>query len=171
MKTKIIICFIALGLLAGCGANRKPYDNSLDKNVTINLVQGEDSKGGFFDSKLGFFASVDIVAGVNDLDDRCRTKYKGYVDLEPGDTKIGLKPDQLTYLMVEVTKSASGGSSSFSEGTLIKPKKGYKYELHMNYSDGMSDLKLYEIRKSKKTKMKMFPLAACKPKGAQSVTP
>ena len=162
MRITIIICLASFTLLAAC-SSRTPYKNIQDKNLTVNLVQGEDSRGGFFDPSLGFFSSVDIVAGINDLNPKCETAYKGYIDLKPGNNELGLKPEQLTYLMVEVVKSASGGATSFSRGTLIKPKKGKQYELDVNYVDSMFDMKLYEVRKSKRKKINITPLNTCKP--------
>lgn len=138
-----------------------PYKNILNKNLTVNLVQGENSKGSFFDSSLGFFTSVDIVAGVNNLNAKCDGDYRGYIDLVPGKNKLGLKPGQLAYIVVVVVKSASGGSSSSSHEVMIKPKKGIQYELDVNYVENMFDMNLYEVRKSKRKKMP--PLGVCKP--------
>ena len=149
--------FIAISvLLSGCFSNNVRYPNTNAKNVTINLEQGKDDRG-------GFFTSVEIVAGVNDVTKSgCDTEYKGFIDLKPGKNKLGLKPGKKTYILVEVAKSSHSHSSSYSRGTVFTPKKGVKYEIDVNYVDSMFDFRFYEKKKSKRKQLKIAHLPRCK---------
>lgn len=155
MRIPLILCIMTASLLTGCSSVPK-YPNTLPKNVTINMTLGENDRG-------GFFTSVDVAAGVNDLDRKCNIDYKGYVKLEPGKNEIGLAPGQLTYLLIEIVRSSYSSAGSFSRGTLLIPKKDAKYEIDFNYIDSMFDLRIYEIYKSKKRELDPVPLDACMP--------
>lgn len=148
---------LILGLMiTGCSSVPK-YPNTLAHNMTINMKLGDDDKG-------GFFTSVDAAVGVNDLDAKCDTHYQGYVTLKQGENKIGLKPGQPTFLMIEIVRSTYNTGGSFSRGTILNPVKGAKYVMDFNYVDKMFDLRLYEVSNNKKKKMELVPLSACKPK-------
>lgn len=145
-------------LLLGCSSKPqiKKYPNIYAKNISINVEV--DTPTGFFSKKL------DVAVGVNDVNKDCSTQYKGRVKLSNGENKLGLKTGKSTFIIIEiVTNSYSSTSSSFKRGTLIRPKKGSTYNIVMNYVDNMFDLRLYEIRKSKRKQLNIIPLSACKP--------
>ena len=122
--------------------------------MTVNLKIDETS---------GFFKKVEVIVGVNNLDKYCRYDYKGHVELSPGKNKVGLETGQLTYFLVNVVHKFLGSQSEFKQGVLIRPKKGRKYEFDINYLDSMLDLRLYEVRKSKRREMKILTDDDCKP--------
>jgi len=142
-----------IGLLAGC-SSIVHYPNTAPKNVTINMSTDKTS---------GLFTSVEFSAGINNLKKDCTTDYKGFVDLKAGTNKIGLKTGVPTFLVLEIKQDGFNNVRTSQQGTLIKPKKGSKYEVVMKYFDSMVDFRIYEIRKSKRKKLKITPITACKP--------
>lgn len=144
---------VSIGLLVGCASSSAPrYDNTQDKNVTINVNTDERS---------GLFTSVEAVAGINDLDNHCKTNYRGYVELSPGKNQIGLPPGVKTYLNVEFAFGSRSSSSSFARGTILKPVKGHQYDVDVEYIDGMYDFRLYEVSGSKRKQLKVVPMEQC----------
>lgn len=140
-------------LLAGC-SSIVHYPNTAPKNVTINMSTDKTS---------GLFNSVEFSAGINNLKKDCTTDYKGFIDLKAGENKLGLKTGVSTFLILEIKQDSLNGVKTFQQGTLIKPKKERKYEVVMKYFDSMFDFRLYEIKKSKRKKLKISPLSECKP--------
>lgn len=142
-------------LLISCATSSKRYLNTYSKNVTIDVK---------IDKKNGAFSSTKAYLGVNDLIKGCKTEYQGEIELIKGKNKLGLAPGKLTYLIVEILQKNSfpNTTSTFQQGTLIKPKKGRRYEVIVNYVDNMFDFRLYEIRKSKRKQLQIIPLSACR---------
>lgn len=153
MKTKLLGYLMLIGLLAGC-SSIVHYPNTAPKNVTINMSTDKTS---------GLFTSVEFSAGINNLKKDCTIDYKGFVDLKAGQNEIGLKTGVPTFLILEIKQDGFNSVRTSQQGTLIKPKKGSKYEVVMKYFDSMIDFRLYEIRKSKRKKLKITPITACKP--------
>jgi hypothetical protein len=112
--------------------------------------------------KGGFFTSVDVAAGINDLVSKCETSYQGYVDLVEGENKLGLAPDKTTYVMIEIARNTLSSGGSFGRGTVITPKQGAQYILDFNYVDAMFDLRFYELKKNKKIELPIVALPVCK---------
>ncbi len=153
MIKRVIACSLVGSLLFGCSSTPHYADNNFEKNVTINLTMDESS---------GLFSSVDVAAGINDYDDACQHHYRGFVELVPGENKIGLAPGVLTYLMVEITHSRFRKTSRFSRGTMIQPKRGRQYVVDINYADSMYDFRVYEVRGSKRKELKLVSDPACR---------
>lgn len=139
--------------MLGC-ASEPRYKNEPKKNLIINLN---------VDEKNGIFSSIDIAAGVNDIDKQCQSHYRGYQTLHPGVNEMGLTQGVLTNLVVEVVKSTYRSGSSYSRSTLLKPAPGKLYEIDVSYLDNMFDFKLYEVRGSSRVAMKLVPFSSCVP--------
>ena len=153
MSRLIIVC-LAFALLVGCAASEIRYANSYDENLTINVTT---------DKSGSLFTSIEITAGINDLDAACQPHYQGYVDLAPGPNKIGLAPGVLTYLIVEISYSGPGKNTRFSRGTLLKPLPGKRYVIDVDYIDSMYDFRLFEVKGGKRKSLEQVPASACKP--------
>ena len=156
MRAKYLFFLILSSLLIGCSSTEKKYPNTLKKNLIIELttdISGET------------YSKFEVVAGVNDLNDNCEIDYKGLIKLKSGKNEIGLKPEQLTYLAVEIFQKQSfhSGTSSSMRGTLFKPKKNKKYHVIVKYIDGMFDFRLYETKNKKRYEYKPTPISACQP--------
>jgi len=147
MLRLVITGFLVGGILLGCASTPR-YTSSHDENVTINV----DVDGG------GLFTSVDMAAGVNDLDADCQPHYRGAVELSPGANPIGLAPGVLTYLMVDIAYSRPGASSNFGRGTVLRPMPGKQYEVDIAYHDNMYDFRLFEVSGSKRQEMQRLSL-------------
>lgn len=139
--------------MIGC-STAVQYPNSVPKNITINLTT---------DTSSSFFNSTVISAGVNNLNKDCTTDYKGFINLTSGNNNLGLKTGLLTHLILEIKQDGFTGTKTFQRGTLIKPKPGSKYEVIVKYIDSMFDFRLYEVRKSKRSELKIIPWSTCQP--------
>lgn len=153
MKAKLFGCLILSSLITGCSSTAH-YPNTASKNVTINVTT---------DTSSSFFNTVKISAGVNNLNKDCTTEYKGFINLTTGKNKLGLKTGVSTHLILEIKQDGFTGTKTFQRGTLIRPKKGSKYEVIVKYIDNMFDFRLYEIRKSKRKELKIIARSACQP--------
>lgn len=146
--------FVLGSLLIGC-ASDPVYKNETDKNLVINLK---------VDEKNGLFSSIDIAAGVNDIDKQCQPHYRGYQTLSRGRNEMGLTKGVLTNLVVEVVKTKYRSGSSYSRGTLITPMQGKRYEIDVSYLDSMLDFRLYERVGKQRISLKLIPMSECSPK-------
>jgi len=147
MYIRSLIGITAGALLVGCAASLPRYPNDRPKNVTINL---------HFESSGGFLSSSEAFAGVNDIAKDCSTKYKGWVKLDEGKNDVGLAIGQPTMLVVELSHSSWLGNSSGSmqRGVVITPKPGAHYLLDVNYADAMYDIRLYQMTRNGKKRLK-----------------
>lgn len=146
MFGRSLIGITALALLAGCAGSLPRYPNDRPKNVTINL---------HFESSGGFLSSSEAYAGVNDVGKDCSTHYKGWVKLKEGNNDVGLAVGQPTMLVVELSHSSWGGDSgSMQRGVVITPKPGAHYRLDVNYADAMYDIRLYQMTRNGKKRLK-----------------
>lgn len=122
--------------------------------MTVNLKTDESS---------GFFTKFQVLAGVNDLNKKCEIDYKGHVELEKGKNKIGLVPGQLTLFLINIAHTRGNSQTNYKNGMLIRPKRNRRYELDVEYLDSLLDLRLYEVRKSKRKRLKIIPQSGCRP--------
>lgn len=161
IRKKTFIFLVLSILLSGCSATREYYSNNEEKNITVEIKT---------DLKEGFFSSVEISAGINDVNKDCSTKYKGMVELKSGKNKLGLKNGKLTFLAIEVFQkdSLQYSTASSIRGTLLKPMRGMKYNVVVKYIDGMFDLQVFEIRNNKRKRLDIVPMEACKPSNLTS---
>lgn len=150
----LILAIISTNLLVACASSSAPrYDNTQEKNVTINVNM---------DERGGLFSTVEVVAGVNDLDNNCNINYRGFVELSHGKNQIGLTPGANTYLNIEVAFGSRTSSSSFARGTILKPARGRQYEVDVKYIDSMYDFRLYEVSGSKRKPLEVVPMEHCR---------
>lgn len=150
MSKKSIFLFAFVFILAGC-SNLKTYPDNLAKNIYVKTK---------VDS--GVEARIDIY----EMDDNCEGDYAGSVDLDKKTTRFGLKKSRLSYLDFRFITSSFFSASSSSSGmsTLIKPRKGYRYDVSVSYEDNIYDIEIKErASKSKKGReVSILPLQACK---------
>ena len=151
MKVKLFGYLILSSLIIGC-SSAVHYPNSISKNITINVST---------DTRSSFFKAIEFSAGVNDLNKDCTTEYKGFINLTAGKNKLGLKTGVSTHLILEIKQDGFTGTSTFQQGTLIRPQKGSQYEVIVKYIDNMFDFSLYERKNSKRKKLKIIPWSAC----------
>ena len=150
MKNKILFVFAFIFILSGC-SNLKIYPDKLTANFFVKTRVDSDVK-----------ARVDIY----EMDKKCEGEYVGTVDLNKGNTKFGLEKARLSYLDFRFISSSFFSSSSSSSGmsTLIKPRKGYRYDISVSYEDNIYDVEIRENQKKKKKgrELNVIPLHACK---------
>lgn len=136
-------------LLAGC-SNLKTYSNDLTKNIFV---------------KAKIESSVKARIDIFDINQKCDGEYVGTVDLDENKTNFGLRKSRISYLDFRFISSGFFSSTTSSSGlsTLIKPQKGYTYDVSVSYQDNIYDVEIREKRaKSKKGKeLKITPLHEC----------
>ena len=143
-------------LITSCSTNiAVHYPNNGPQNITIHITAEKSNN---------YVTSVDISAGVNELNKDCDISHKGFINLTSGENKLSIKPNITTYLVLQITQDGRMGKQTFQRGTLIKPEMDKKYEIVMNYIDSMFDFNLYEVRESKRKTLDILPLTACQPK-------
>lgn len=149
MVKKTLLIFSFFLLLAGC-SNLKTYPNDLNKNVFVNVKIESAVK-----------ARVDIF----EVNKKCEAEYVGTVDFDEKKKNIGLKKSTLVYLDFRFITSGFFSSSTSSSGlsTLIKPRKGYLYDVSVSYEDSIYDVEIREKRRKRKKgrELKITPLGEC----------
>ena len=142
-------------LMGGC-SGIKTYSNTMEKNLSIRAELDEST----FFSKLK--ASVDIYS----VDSECRTLYKGTVKLRDAPIDVGLPSGRMSYLdfIFERSSSWRGLSNTISKGTLLKPRKGIRYDITASYMDNIYYVEVFEKGKGKKSRreVELRELGACK---------
>lgn len=134
---------IAAGLMAGCSGIR-PYPNDLAKNMRI---QTETKSGSVFSSLR---ASVDIYK----VDKNCQVDYQGTVRLDKPSVMVGMPQNKLGYVVVRFNSSCflCGSSSSMRQEILLKPRRGYNYDVKVKYIDDIYDVRIMEKHPQKSKK-------------------
>ncbi len=154
-KRWIILAGLLLftGLITSC-AGIKPYPNTLDKNLSIKTS-----------SKGGFLTTVSVRVHISKVDKNCQNAYIGTVKLRNPVEKLGLPTDKWSYLSFNfATSSFLGGSNtSINLGTLLKPRKGYTYDLNVTYFDNIYNVEIFEKgpRGKKSREIDLRNLEAC----------
>lgn len=145
---------LGLALVSGC-SNIKTYSENYPDNMQVKTRTDSGS----------FFSSLDTVVHIYRLNNKCESDYLGTVEFEDPVTDIGLPVNQLLYLDFVFINSSYGSSSSMSHETLLRPKKGARYEVALTYLDALYDVELWErrSRKAARKPLTMVPYEACKP--------
>jgi hypothetical protein len=116
---------LAAALLFGC-SGIKTYPNTLEKNLLIRT--SAESKA--------FLEKVRVAIDIYEVDEECRTEYKGTVKLGKA-TEVGIPPGRTSYLAFKFKRSnfLARSKSSITEETMLKPRAGHKYDVEVSYKD------------------------------------
>ena len=148
----LIVCVVHL---SGC-ASTKLYSSSLQDNVDITTRADSGSS----------FSSVNIVLDIYDVNRTCEIKFLGSVKLSETKTLVGLPVNKNSYLSFRFIGSSfmGGSSSSTSFDTLLKPRKGYEYDIHARYIKGIYNVDILEYRsiKGRKHRVESRELNQCR---------
>jgi len=127
---------LVTGWLAGC-SGIKTYPNSLDKNLLVHT----STESGSILSKVRASLSISRV------DAQCRTEYEGTIDLGKSHISVGVPVDRWSYLVFDFSSSGLlSNSSTMAQGTLLKPRAGYRYDIEVSYSDDLYNVVIRESR-------------------------
>jgi len=141
-------------ILNGCSAI-KTYPDNWAKNIFIISDTKSDS----------VMSSVKASIDIFDVNNKCREKYIGTVQLKNKKSKIGLKNNQIIYLDFHFLTSGFFASSSSVSGlgTLIKTRNGYIYEVMASYKGNIYDVSIWEKRTkgAKGRELEFIPLHQC----------
>ena len=123
MLKRLAFIFFCLSV-SGCGSNIKPYSSSAEANLFINIKTDPDIK-----------TSIDIYY----LGNNCKLSYRGTVNLENSKQSIGLKINQVQYLVVSFFSSSfwAGRSSSMSQEITLNPSADNQYIMNVSYLDNI----------------------------------
>lgn len=134
-RRRVVFAVLALGLLAGC-SGIKTYANTPEKNLRIRTV----TKSGSIFSKVR--ATVDIYR----VDAGCKLKYEGTVNLDSPVLGVGIPAQRLSYLAFNFASSAflGGTTNATSQGTLLRPRVGYRYNVDVSYADDIYNVVIRE---------------------------
>jgi len=156
--------FIKLSLAGLCGllvltgcSGLKTYPN--DRPANVHLKTETDSGS--------MLTGIDTQVHIYRVSSKCTTDYLGTVEMDENTADVGLPVGELLYVNFVFVRSGFLSSSTSSTGidTLIKPKRGAKYIVDLQYLDDMYDMQIWEkaSTKSGKRKLPIVPFDACKP--------
>jgi len=125
---------LLIGCLAGC-SGIKTYPNSLDKNLLVHTSTDSAS----------IFSRVRASLSISRVDEQCRIQYEGTVDLDKSSIPVGIPVERWTYLVFDFASSGLlANSSSMAQGTLLKPRAGYRYDVEVTYRDDLYNVVIRE---------------------------
>jgi hypothetical protein len=159
---KPVWLLLLAGVLAGC-SGLPPYESDLPANLSINTKLSAPSVlltaplAGTFDADMHVTA----------VDRHCQKNYRGTVKLGSTAVKVGIPPDQLSYLVFEFSGRSllTRGSASSTYTTLLTPRSGHHYDVDVAYADEMYSITVYERNPQSglRRKVERRPFSACKP--------
>ena len=139
----------ALALLVGaCASGRKTYPNDLpDKSLSVRP------------SLTGVRGALHI----HGVDARCKTEYLGTLALDRVSLPVGLTPERTAYLVFEFSGSSMlRGSFSMTAATLLKPRRGHRYEIDASYRNDIYHVVVREVPpKGFARELPLADLSAC----------
>lgn len=154
MSQKLII-LLSLAIVSGGCSNLKNYPDDLVKNIFVKTKTDSGS----------FFSSIDSRIDIFDVDKACKIKYIGTVKLDKKKKGVGLQNNKVSYLDFRFISSGflSSSSSSTSFATLLKARKGYIYDVLVNYEDDLYNVEIWEKRskREKGHELDTIPLEEC----------
>ena len=140
---------LVLSTLAACSAV-KIYPNTLDKNLRV--ITKTDS-------------GVDAAIEIYEVKPDCGIKYSGTVQLDNPDVDIGIPTGRSSYLVFVFSSSGFfTGSSSITYGTLLRPRKGSRYDIDVSYQEDIYNVVVHErLGANNSQEIETKSLADCKP--------
>lgn len=132
---RVTFAVLALSLLAGC-SGIKTYPNTLEKNLRIRTATNSGS----------IFSKVRATVNIYRVDAGCKLKYEGTVNLNSPVLGVGIPAQQLSYLAFNFASSTflGGTTNATSQGTLLKPRAGYRYDVDVSYADDIYNVVIRE---------------------------
>lgn len=148
---------VLLGLLGGC-SGIKPYPNKQTQNLYISTERSSGS----------VLTSIKMAVDIYRVNADCTTVYEGTVQLPDKTATIGIPAGRLSYLDFVFANSGffSNSSSTITSGTLLKPRKGYRYDIEARYIDAIYNVEIREKSPGKKQGRLIEPgdMRNCRPK-------
>jgi hypothetical protein len=155
-KLAFILLCLSTVLSACSGTGIKPYSSELNNNLQIRVKTSSGS----------YFSSVKATLAIYQVNKDCTVVYQGTVKLDKPVIDIAIPEARNSYLVFGFASSSflASNSSSISYDTLLKPRKGYKYEISASYIDNIYNVEIFEIGRKKSTKRQVaaIDLDQCK---------
>jgi hypothetical protein len=155
LATRSALVFLVIsGMLAGC-SSMKTYPNFAAKNFSINTTTNSGS----------FFSSVNAALDIYHVNSSCQETYAGTVKLNRDMVEVGIAEEKPSYLSFRFNSSGfwSNRTSTITYETLIRPRKGYRYDVNVSYVDDIYNVDVFEKRSpgSKGKKVPVYHLKDC----------
>ena len=153
--TRTLLAFTACALLLSGCSGIFPYQNHLEKNLSVRTKTDSGS----------LFTSIKARVDVYTVDDACQLTYQGSVDLDRKEVPIGLPQNRKAYLDFIFSHSGFLSSRKGSTGfdVYFTTRHGFEYVAEAHYTEGIYDVVLKERKKGRK-KMRELGYGECTPK-------
>ncbi len=156
MRNHLITLILAAGFIPGC-SGLKTYSSDLDNNLRIS---SETESG-------SMFSSVNAELDIHRIKPDCSTEYAGTVELDGPPVDVGIPTGRSSYLVFVFESSGflSSTSGSTSYDTLLRPRRGYQYDIKVSYKENLYNVVINEIAPGgkKRRELESKELAACRP--------
>lgn len=140
---------VVLSMLSACSAV-KTYPNTLDKN--LHVITRTDS-------------GVDAAIEIYEVKPDCSIKYSGTIQLDNPGIDVGLPTGRSSYLVFVFSSSGFfTGSSTITYDTLLRPRKGVRYDIDVRYQQDIYNVVINKrLGSNKSREIEAKSLADCKP--------
>lgn len=150
----IYVCLFVITLSGCSGIPTYPNTSLKNLHVTTRVDSGSAS------------SSTAAAIDVHRVNARCETQHLGRVNLENGQTQVGIPVNETLFLdfIFASKRFLSSHISATRYSTLLTPRRGYKYTAQVIYDNDIYDVVIRQTREGRFTGgvIKRVPLSACK---------
>ena len=145
---------IILSVLTAC-SGIKTYPNNLDRNLHVTTKTDSGS----------VLSSVRAAVDIHQVEPDCSIKYAGTIQLDKPGVDIGIPAGRSSYLVFVFSSSGFlSASSTTTYSTLLRPRKGIRYDIDVSYLEDIYNVVIHERRgRNKSREIEAKSLAVCKP--------
>lgn len=160
------VAMMAMAVVGSACSGLPSYESTSPPNLYVNV---KVTRGGPFSISARGVTNFGAFLHINAINQACAGTYLGSVKLDTAPAKIGIPADQLVYLTFEFTghNFLTRGSGGTSWSSLLTARKGYQYDIDVEYTDDMYSVHMFERGPANGTRRQVEhrSLRAC---GAQS---
>jgi len=115
--------------------------------------------------RVGGREAVDAAIEIYEVKPDCSIKYSGTIQLDNPVIDVGVPTGRSSYLVFVFSSSGFfTGSSAITYDTLLRPRKGIRYDIDVRYQQDIYNVVVHERLGSNKSKeIEAKNLAECKP--------
>ena len=134
---------LATAVVVSACSGLPSYESTSPPNLSVNV---KVARGGPFSISAHGVTNFGVFLHVNAINQACVGTYLGSIKIDSSPVKIGIPPDQLVYLTFEFSghNFLTRGSGGTSWSSLLTARKGYQYEIDVEYTDDMYSVNMFE---------------------------
>ena len=137
------VVILAMAVVGSACSGLPTYESTSPPNLGVNV---KVSRGGPLSISARGVTNFGVFLHINAINPACAGAYLGSVKIDSSPAKIGIPADQLVYLTFEFSghNFLTRGSGGTSWSSLLTARKGFQYEIDVEYTDDMYSVNMFE---------------------------